>query len=171
MTVDTLKPGPHPGLIDWLAGRHVEYELHEHPETFTAEATARAEHLDPQRFIKVVGVVAGDGRRMLLLVDADDHVDLTKARRALDVDDVRIMTETEFAALAPECETGTIPPVPDLFGIPMCADYAVRDTPEVAFHAGSHRYAVHVDRRAWEQATGVTYADLARRTGQPIWAR
>ncbi len=89
MTVDTLKPGPHPGLIDWLAGRHIEYELHEHPETFTAEATARAEHLDPRRFVKVVGVVTGDGRKMLLLVDADDHVDLAKARRALDAADVR----------------------------------------------------------------------------------
>ena len=170
MTVETLKPGPHPGLIDWLAGRHVEYELHEHPETFTAEATARAEHLDPRCFVKVVGVVAADGRRMLLLVDADDHVDLSKARRALGSGDVRIMTEHEFAALDPDCETGTVPPVPELCGVPVYADYAVRDTPEVAFHAGSHRYSVHVDRRAWERASGVTYADLARRTGQPVWA-
>jgi Ala-tRNA(Pro) deacylase len=171
MTVETPKPGPHPGLIDWLAGRHVEYEMHEHPETFTAEATARAEHLDPRRFVKVVGVVTGDGRRMLLLVDADDHVDLAKARRALDTSDVRIMTEHEFAELAPDCETGTVPPIPELIGVPMCADYAVRDTPEVAFHAGSHRYTVHVDRRAWERATEVTYADLAQRTGRPVWAR
>jgi len=170
MTVETLTRGPHPGLIDWLAVHHVEYEMHEHPETFTAEATARAEHLDPRSFIKVVGVVAGDGRRMLLLVDADDHVDLAKARHALDADDVRIMTEAEFAALAPECETGTVPPVPELFGVPVCADYAVRDTPEVAFHAGSHRYTVHVDRHAWERAIGVTYADLAQGTGRPAWA-
>ena len=56
--------GPHPGLIDWLAGRRVEYELREHPETFTAEATARAEHIDPRRFAKVVGVTADDGRRV-----------------------------------------------------------------------------------------------------------
>jgi hypothetical protein len=38
--------GPHAGLLDWLAGRHVEYELHEHPETFTARLP-RADHSTP----------------------------------------------------------------------------------------------------------------------------
>lgn len=75
--------GPHAGLIDWLAGHRVEYELREHPETYTAEATARAEHTDPRRFAKVVGVAAADGRHVLLVVDAPDHVDLAKARRLL----------------------------------------------------------------------------------------
>jgi len=75
--------GPHAGLIDWLAGHRVEYELREHPETYTAEATARAEHTDPRRFAKVVGVAAADGRHVLLVVDAPDHIDLAKARRLL----------------------------------------------------------------------------------------
>ena len=105
MAVDAPKiTGPHAGLLDWLASRHVEYELCEHPETFTAEATARAEHVDPKRFVKVVGVAASDGRRVLLLVDAPDHVDLAKARRVLGAADVRLLTEAEFAALAPECD-------------------------------------------------------------------
>ncbi len=171
MAVESPRTGPHAGLLDWLAGRHVEHELHEHPETFTAEATARAEHLDPHLFAKAVGVVASDGRQVLLLVDADDHVDLVKARRALGVDDVRVMTESEFAALAPDCEAGTIPPIPELFGVPVCADFAIRDSAEIAFHAGSHRYSVHVDREAWERAAGITYADLAQGDGRPAWAR
>jgi prolyl-tRNA editing enzyme YbaK/EbsC (Cys-tRNA(Pro) deacylase) len=171
MAVESPRTGPHAGLLDWLAGRHVEHELHEHPETFTAEATARAEHLDPHLFAKAVGVVASDGRQVLLLVDADDHVDLVKARRALGVDDVRVMTESEFAALAPDCEAGTVPPIPELFGVPVCADFAIRDSAEIAFHAGSHRYSVHVDREAWERASGITYADLAQGDGRPAWAR
>lgn len=171
MAVETPRTGPHAGLLDWLAGRRVEYELHEHPETFTAEATARAEHLDPRRFAKVVGVVAGDGRQVLLVVDADDHVDLAKACRALGVDDVRVMTEAEFAALAPDCEAGTVPPIPELFGVPAYADFAIRESSEIAFHAGSHRYSVHVDREAWERASGITYADLAQGDERPAWAR
>lgn len=172
MAVETPRNvGPHQGLIDWLAGRHVEYELREHPETFTAEATARAEHIDPHRFAKVVGVVAQDGRRVLLLVDAEDHVDLAKARRVLGATDVRVLTEPEFAAIAPDCDAGTIPPVPELFGIPVYADFALRDSPEIAFHAGSHRYTVHVDRGEWERASGIAYADLARDDGEPAWAR
>lgn len=171
MAVETRGPGPHPGLLDWLAGRHVEYELHEHPETFTAEATARAEHLDPQRFAKSVGVATDDGRQLILLVDADDHVDLAKARQALGATDVRVLTEAEFTALAPDCEPGTVPPVPDLVGVQVYADYAVRETGEIAFHAGSHRFSVHVDRSAWERAAEVTYADLAQASGRPAWGR
>ncbi|MEW6224169.1 MAG: YbaK/EbsC family protein [Chloroflexota bacterium] len=163
--------GPHAGLLDWLAGRHVEYELHEHPETFTAEATARAEHIDPRRFAKVVGVATNDGRRALLLVDAPDHVDLAKATRTLGAADVRLLTEPEFAALAPECDAGTIPPIPDLYGLPVYADFALRDAPMLSFHAGSHRYTVHVDRVAWERASGIAYADIARDDDSPAWAR
>jgi len=172
MAVDIPKVvGPHTGLLDWLAGRRVEYELREHPETFTAEATARAEQMDPRRFAKVVGVAASDGRRVLLLVDAPDHVDLAKARRILGAADVRLLTEPEFAALAPECDAGTIPPIPELFGLPVYADFALRDVPVLSFHAGSHRYTVHVDRAAWERTSGIAYADLAQDDGAPAWAR
>ena len=172
MVVETPKiEGPHAGLLDWLAGRHVEYELHEHPETFTAEATARAEHVDPRRFAKVVGIATNDSRRVLLLVDAPDHVDLAKARRILGAGDVRLLTEAEMTALAPDCDPGTVPPVPELFGLPVYADFALRDAPVLSFHAGSHRYTVHVDRIAWERASGVAYADIARDDGTPAWAR
>jgi Ala-tRNA(Pro) deacylase len=163
--------GPHAGLIDWLASRGVDYQLHEHPETYTAEATARAEHTDPRRFAKVVGVAAADGRHALLLVDAPDHVDLVKARRLLGATDVRILTEAEFSALAPDCAPGTIPPVPELFGVPVYADFALREVPEIAFHAGSHHFTVNVDRVTFERASGVAWADLAQDDGRPAWAR
>jgi Ala-tRNA(Pro) deacylase len=162
---------PHAGLLDWLAGRHVEYELHEHPETFTAEATARADHVDPHQFAKVVGVMTAEGRTALIAVDAVDHVDLAKARRVMGTRDVRLLTEPELTALAPECDPGTIPPVPTLFAVPVYADFAVRDDPVISFAAGSHRYTVHVDRVAFERAAGLAYADLAQDRGVPAWAR
>jgi Ala-tRNA(Pro) deacylase len=163
--------GPHAGLLDWLAGRRVEHELHEHAETFTAEATARAEHVDPRRFAKVVGVASNDGRRALLVVDAVDHVDLGKARLALGAGDVRILTEAELRELNPECEVGTVPPIPAIAGVPVYADLAVREDLEISFHAGSHRFTVHVDREAWEREADIVYADLAQADDLPAWAR
>lgn len=163
--------GPHAGLIDWLSGRGVEYEIREHPQTFTAEATARAEHVDPRAFVKVVGVITDDGRQVLLAVEAVDHVDLAKTRRVLGAGDVRILTESEFAALAPDCEAGAIPPVPELWNLPVYVDLAFRDVPMLSFAAGSHRYTVHVDRRAWERTSGIAYADIARDDGRPAWTR
>ena len=116
-------------------------------------------------------MVTADGRRALLVVDAPDHVDLAKARRVLGSGDVRLLTEPEFAALAPDCDAGTMPPIPELFGIPVYADFALREVPSISFHAGSHRYTVHVDRTAWDRTSGIAYADIAQEDDTPAWAR
>ena len=163
---------PHAGLLDWLGTHHVEHEVHEHPETFTAASTARSERIDARTFAKVVGVTTDDGRTALLVVDAPDRVDLHKAREVLEAKYVRLLDEMELEALTPECERGAMPAVGALFGLPMYADYAVREDPEISFNAGTHRYSVRVDRPAWERAAGVQYADLATEADEsPAWAR
>jgi Ala-tRNA(Pro) deacylase len=108
---------------------------------------------------------------VLLAVEAQDHVDLAKARRLMGARDIRLLTEPEFAALAPDCEPGSIPPVPELFGLPVYVDIDLRDAREIAFAAGSHRFSVHVDRAGWERTSGIAYADIAQDDGTPAWAR
>ncbi len=159
--------GPHEGLLDWLAGQRVEYELHEHPLTFTARETAQVEGVDPRRFAKTVAVQTDTGQRALLVVDATDRVDLDKAGQVLGARRVRLLTEAELVEFAPDCEVGTMPPVGELFGVPVYADHAVREDPEISFHAGSHHFTVHVDRAGWERAARVVYADLAERQPRP----
>jgi Ala-tRNA(Pro) deacylase len=170
-TASTAREGPVPVLLQWLHERGIEHEVREHRETFTARETARAEGVEPSTFAKVVGVVTDDGRCVLIVLDATDHVDLHKARRVLAAEDVRILTEGELTELAPDCAAGAIPAVGLLYDIPMVADYAVRDDPDISFNAGSHRFSVRVDRSAWELATGVEYADIARDDDtRPAWA-
>ncbi len=172
MSVQVPARPPHAGLLDWLEGNGIEHEVHEHAVSYTARETAHLEHVDLRAFAKTVGVLADDGRRALLVVDAADMVDLGRARRAMNAGHVRLLTESELAELVPSCDVGTIPPVPQLFGLPVYADYAVRDDEQITFCAGSHRWCVRVDRDAWERAAGVTYADLAEeRDLRPRWAR
>ncbi len=78
MSGEQAPDGPHRGLLDWLKANRVEYELHEHPTTFTARETARAEHVSPAAFAKAIGVVTDDGRRALVVLDADDRLDLAQ---------------------------------------------------------------------------------------------
>jgi Ala-tRNA(Pro) deacylase len=172
MNAETTLARPYQPLLDWLASQDVEYEVHPHDAAFTARATAAAEGVDPRTFAKVVAVAAADGRKALVVLDATDRVDLHKARRLLGVDDVRLLTEPELAALAPGCEVGATPAVGSLFGLPTYADHAVRNDSEVSFNAGSHRFSVRVDRARWERACSVVYADLAAvAEGGPAWAR
>ena len=152
--------GPHAGLLDWLAGHDIVYEVHEHAVSFTARETAHAEGVDPHTFAKVVAVTA-DHRPALIVVDSIDHVDMRKTRHVLGARDVRLLSEEELAQLAPGCDIGALPAVGQLFGVPMYADNAVHNDAQISFNAGSHRFTVRVDRIDWEQATGVSYGDLA----------
>jgi Ala-tRNA(Pro) deacylase len=172
MGSSAAEAGPHPGLMAWLRRHGIDHELHEHAETFTAQATARAEGVDPRTFAKVVGVSTDDGRRALVLLDAPDHLDLRKARTVLEAREVRLLTEDELAALAPGYETGALPAVGALFELPLYADERIENVSEISFNAGSHRHAVRVDRAAWEGPAGVMYGDLAEeRDVRPVWDR
>lgn len=163
---------PHPGLLAWLSASRIDYEIHEHAVTQTARQTARAEGVDPRTFAKVVGVRTADGQNVLLVLDATDRVDLTKARKALGLGSVRLLTEAELTALAPECEAGAIPAVGALFGLRTYADHAIAQDAAISFNAGTHHTSVRVDREAWEHAAGVVYCDLAEQTElTPAWAR
>ena len=163
---------PEAGLLDWLRRQGIDFEVHEHPEAFTAEHTARVEGIDARTFAKVVGVVTDDGRPAVIVVDAPDRVDLDKAREVLGATWVRLLTEAELNELAPKYAAGAMPAVGSLCGLPMYADFGVQDDPEISFNAGTHRYSVRVDRAAWERAAQVHYADLAVQTeARPAWAR
>jgi Ala-tRNA(Pro) deacylase len=172
MTASNTLDRPLPILLEWLRSHDVEYEIHEHDPAFTARATASAEGVDPRTFAKVVGIATDDGTSILVILDSTDHVDLAKARAALEAADVRLLTEAELAALAPDCEVGAIPAVGSLFGIRTVADFAVRDDAEISFNAGTHRFSARVERPTWERADNVVYADIAlEREMRPAWSR
>jgi Ala-tRNA(Pro) deacylase len=162
---------PSTELLDWLARAGVEYEIHEHREAITAEAIARAEGVDPRTFAKVLGVATDDGREVLCVLDAPDHLDLRKIARLLGCHQARLLPESRLAELAPGCEVGAMPAVGALFGLATYADYGVRDDPAISFNAGSHRFSARVDRAGWERASVVRYGDLAEDANrEPAWS-
>ena len=167
-----VSKGPMKSLMTWLDSAGVDYELHEHDRSLTAMATARAEGVDPHTFEKVVWVRSDDDGDALIVLDANDHLDLGKAKDVLRSGKVKLVSEEELAKLAPDCDPGAMPAVGKLFGIPTYADLRVSDSSEVSFNAGSHTVAVRVDRKAWEKALGVIYADLAAMPWhEPAWHR
>lgn len=151
---------PMASLLAWLHDNDVEYHVHPHSPTYTARATALAEGVDPRTFAKAIVVKADDGRRAMLVLDATDQLDLAAAAHLLRAGRIELLTEAELAELAPECDLGTLPPLP-IWGLPIYADYGVNADSEISFHAGSHGYAVRVDRERWEQAAEVSYGDIA----------
>lgn len=170
--VTKVSHGPMKSLLTWLEAQSIEYEVHEHARSFTAAATAQAEGVDERSFEKVIWVRSAEGGDALIVLDSVDHLDLGKARDVLRAGRVKLVPEHEVEELAPDCDPGSMPAVGSLFGLPTYADLAVRDEDEISFNAGSHTFAVRVDRVAWEKALGVVYADLAADTfDEPPWSR
>lgn len=159
---------PLPALMSWLREHDIEFRVHQHTPTFTARATALAEGVDPKTFAKAIAVKADDGRRAILVLDATDQLDLRAAERLLNAAHLALLSEEELAELAPECDVGTMPPI-GTWHLPIYADFGVNADPEISFHAGSHGYAVRVNREAWERASGVVYGDLVERDLDRIW--
>jgi Ala-tRNA(Pro) deacylase len=167
----TTEVGPHRGLLEWLTRQGVEHEVHEHRLTFTARETARAEGIEPKAFAKVLGVEADEGQKALVVLDAADRLSLGKIAEAMQSHHVRLLRETELDALAPGCESGAVPAVGALFGLPLYADLAIREDTEITFNAGSHRFTVQVDRADWDRAARPIYVDVAERfEDRPAWA-
>lgn len=150
-------------LRGWLEGHEIAYQIHEHPLAYTALATAHAEGVDPATFAKVVGVRTDEGRVALVVIDAVDALDLRKVADLVG-SPVSLMSERELAEACPDWEVGTVPPVPSLAGEQVFADEGIRADEYISFHAGSHRVAVRLERSAWEQASEITYGDVARRS-------
>lgn len=170
--MDATIHGADPGLLAWLTSSGIRYELHEHAEAFTARGAAITEGVDPHRYVKVVAVEADAGERLLFVLEASDRVDLHKAKVILGARGVRLLPEPELMEVVPSSEPGALPAVGKPYGLPVIADEAIRGLPDVMFSAGSRHLSVKLDRREWEQAAGIVYADLAQDEDElPAWAR
>ncbi|HEY8169103.1 MAG: aminoacyl-tRNA deacylase [Candidatus Limnocylindrales bacterium] len=164
-TIPDRRPGttvlPMVALLDWLGAHGLAYDLHEHPPAFTALEAAHVEGLDPHAFVKTLAVVRSDGRRALVALEAGDRLDPAAASSLMDGERIRLLTEGELLDLAGRCDIGALPPIGDLFGVPVYADVALRSAERVTFHAGSHRHAVRMLRLDWERCARIRYGHLA----------
>lgn len=137
-------------LKEVLDRAKISYEVYNHRSAFTAQETAASLHDSGREMAKVV-VLKADDRFLMAVVPADRMVSLRKSRAALGAAVVSIASESEFAALFPECEIGAMPPFGNLFGVPVYVDASFERAGEIFFNAGNH-----------QQTVKLAYADFKR---------
>jgi Ala-tRNA(Pro) deacylase len=130
-------------LKAFLDENGVRYSLHDHPQTFTASATAAAEHVSRAEMAKVV-VLRQERKFLMAVLPASWMIDLGTLRRATGMHDLHLATEDEFVSLFPGCEPGAMPPFGNLFGLAVWVDESLARTGEIVFNAGTHSQAVHM---------------------------
>lgn len=137
-------------LRQHLDAAGVAYEVHSHPQAFTAQEVAEVEHVKGREVAKVVMLRSG-GDFFMAVLPAPLRVDLDLARGVLNRPDLQLATEAEFTGLFPDCEPGAMPPFGNLYGVPVLVDESLTRDERIVFNAGTHT-----------QTLRMRYADFAR---------
>ena len=130
-----------------LEANHLAFTQTTHTAAFTAREVASAEHLPAREVAKTV-MLFGDGGYRMIVIPANKLVDFQEVRLALGLTHVRLATEEELSKLFRDCELGAMPPVGNIYDMPVYLDSSLAAEPEIVFNAGnSSRSDSHADRR------------------------
>jgi Ala-tRNA(Pro) deacylase len=125
-------------LREFLDRNHIQYMVISHSVAYTTQGIAALTHTPGKELAKTVMVMA-DGKLAMAVVPASFRVDLYRLKRYPGADSVELASEFEFRDRFPDCETGSMPPFGNLYGMDVFVDQALAEDQEIAFNAGSHR--------------------------------
>ena len=147
-------------LAAYLQEQGVDFSAHRHPQAFTAQEVAASEHVSGHRFVKVV-MVKGDEKLAMACVPASLDVDLDAVASLLEVEEVRLAEESEFAPLFGDCEVGAMPPFGNLYEVPVYLDEALEEDGRIVFNAGTHRETIEMSVHDFERLVHPKVASFA----------
>ena len=124
-------------LKAFLDEQRVKYVTMSHSPAYTAQEIAAATHVPGKALAKTV-VVKLDGKMAMAVLPATARVELGLLRKAAGVSRAELATEGEFKDLFPDCDIGAMPPFGNLYGLPVFVAERLRESPEIAFNAGTH---------------------------------
>ncbi len=108
-------------LRDFLDSNQVKYLVISHSLAYTAQGIAALTHIKGKELAKTVMVMV-DGRLAMAVVPASFRVDLHRLKKYLGAETVELASEHEFRDRFPDCETGSMPPFGNLYGMDVFAD-------------------------------------------------
>lgn len=137
-------------LKEYLDHNKVQYALINHSLAFTAQELAAKMHVRGSEIAKVV-ILKIDGQFAMAVVPAPHQIDFEKLKEVTGAKRIELATEAEFQNLFPDCEVGAMPPLGNLYNLPVYVAKPLEKDKEIVFNAGSHTEAIRMQ-----------YADFAR---------
>jgi Ala-tRNA(Pro) deacylase len=130
-------------LKDYFEENNVPYEVGFHPEAFTAQEIAAAQHVPGKEMAKVV-MVKADGKMLMLVLPASYQIDMKKLKKVLQSKKVSMAKEKAFEEFFPDCEVGAMPPFGNLYHLEVWVDQVLTEDTSIVFQAGNHIETVKV---------------------------
>ncbi|OGT46757.1 MAG: deacylase [Gammaproteobacteria bacterium RIFCSPHIGHO2_12_FULL_41_20] len=124
-------------LKEFLDNHHIRYVAISHSPAFTAQEIAASAHISGKQLAKTV-IVKVDGKLAMVVLPSNDHVNFALLRNITGATQVDLAAESEFKSKFPECEVGAMPPLGNLYGMPVYVSDRLARRDHIAFNAGSH---------------------------------
>lgn len=129
--------------LQFLDSAGVVYSHSVHSPATSALGVADRDRVSPREVAKTV-LYVGDKGYGLAVCRADRDLDLFWVRQSLGLNSVRIATELELELVIPGSEHGALPPLGNLFNLPVLADEGLVTQPYIAFSAGTSRDVIRM---------------------------
>jgi Ala-tRNA(Pro) deacylase len=150
-------------LKAYLDEKEVKYSTITHPQAYTAQGLAQAMHVPGREFAKSV-LIKIDGKCALAVLPAVLNIDFNKIKHALGTDNVELANEDDIERCFPGCELGAMPPLGNLYDLPVFVARDLRDDEEIIFNAGSHVEAIRMNYADFEKLVQPVVCEFTSRT-------
>lgn len=142
-----------PRIEAHLSKTGVTYDVIQHPETLSSIETARSAHIPSVKLAK--SVMTHDGINYRLCVIPSNHKLVISWLNQHMNGHYRLVTEDELNKLFDDCTPGAIPPLGQVYGLPVIWDKSLQQLNDVYFESGDHRSLIHIDQGSFMQLMGL----------------
>lgn len=137
---------------DFLDEKHIHYATMQHPTAYTAQELAHMMHISGKLFAKTV-VLKADGKYVMAVLPATHKVNFNLFKKIVKANNIELAHEEEFDKLFPQCETGAMPPLGEMFEMETYVDKTLAEDDEIYFNASNHFEAIRMKYKEFEKLT------------------
>ncbi len=147
-------------LLRYLDSNKVEYRVVEHSLAYSAHEVA-VSTLVPERELAKAILVSVDGRFWMTALRADHRVNTQMIKRAFGSKQVHLAHEEDLGTLFPDCQIGAMPPLGNLYGLPVMVDESLAEDEEIVFNACTHTRVIRMKFKDFKELVKPVILQLA----------
>lgn len=144
----------------FFAEQNVPFEVLHHKQVYTAQEVAQVVHRPGNEIAKTV-IANVDGSYMMIVVPAPHRVNLASLKETLKAQNVRLASEHEVQQLFPDCELGAMPPLGNLYNLPVLVSKSLTEDTEIVFNAGTHSDAIKISFSDFQRLAHPVIAEVS----------
>ena len=130
----------------------IRYDLLTHPHSQTSLQSARMSHLPPGQVAKAI--LTHDGEKYLLCVIPSGHRLVLSWVNSHMHGHYNLVQEEELSDFFNDCETGAVPALGQVYGLPVVWDETLGDMEDIYIESGDHEHLIHVDHGGFLELMG-----------------